>query len=532
MTRTVGWLVLWYNMHCETLHDGKAKLGGKAQQVTEAVWSKFTRIMGQRRLVRPDETIIVGVSGGPDSLCLLHLLRRLRDEKHLAIRLVAAHLDHGIRPESGDDAKFVEKIAADWDIPSEMGCADVPAMAREPGLSLEEAARIARYRFLLETAMGRGATTVAVGHNADDQVESVLMHWLRGSGLAGLRGMLPQSLLSEMRLGQDFPELENDIRLIRPLLEFTREEIEAYCRQHGLQPRFDQSNLDTTLFRNRLRHELIPYLESYNPNIKSVLVRSAGVLAHDYDYCHSKMLTTWEMAVRELGDGVLEFDRTRWQGVHPSLQAGLLREAIRRLRWTLRNINWIHIENALQLLRAGQVGQKVTLPQGLMLTIGYESFWIADEEARLPMLRYPALSSDIAPVLVPGETPIGEGVWLLKTELVERETEGAIWERNESPWRAYLDAEKLDLTDIRLRIRLPRDRFCPLGMGGKSKEVREFMIGVKLPKGARERYPLVVAGDQIVWIPGLRLDERVKVRLETTRVLVMTMRTRKVGETQ
>ena len=103
------------------------------------------------------------------------------------------------------------------------------------------------------------------------------------------------------------------------------------------------------------------------------------------------------------------------------------------------------------------------------------------------------------------------------------------WEGNESPWRAYLDAEKLDLTDIRLRIRLPRDRFCPLGMGGKSKEVREFMIGVKLPKRARERYPLVVAGDQIIWIPGFRLDERVKATPKTTRVLTMTMMSREEG---
>jgi len=218
------------------------------------------------------EPVVVGVSGGPDSLCLLHVL------KHLApgygVTLHVTHLEHGIRGEESEaDAQFVAGLAHRWGLPVTVEHADVPRLAEEEGLAPEEAARRARYGFLARVAGQIGASRIAVGHNADDQVETVLMHFLRGSGLAGLRGMLPLSPLGELRLGaalRDSP-LAGELRLIRPLLEVARPAIEAYCRSRGLQPRFDRSNLDTTYYRNRLRHELLPMLEGYNPNIRALV---------------------------------------------------------------------------------------------------------------------------------------------------------------------------------------------------------------------------------------------------------------------
>jgi tRNA(Ile)-lysidine synthase len=193
------------------------------------------------------EVVVVGVSGGPDSLCLLHLLRRLAPESHLTLHV--AHLNHGLRGAAGEaDAQAVAERAADWALPCTIGRADVPALAVESRTSLEEAAREARYAFLQAVARDRGARTIAVGHNADDQAETVLMHFLRGSGLAGLRGMLPRTALGERFL-------------VRPLLDMPRSRIEAYCAASNLQPSRDLSNADTTIYRNRLRHELLPLLE-------------------------------------------------------------------------------------------------------------------------------------------------------------------------------------------------------------------------------------------------------------------------------
>ena len=215
------------------------------------------------------ESVVVGVSGGPDSLCLLHLLRRLAPESHLTLHV--AHLNHGLRgAEAEADAQAVAELAAGWGLPYTIGRADVPSLAAETRASIEEAARQARYDFLQGVARAAGAGTIAVGHNADDQAETVLMHFLRGSGLAGLRGMLPRTAL-----GQGF--------LISPLLETPRDRVEAYCAAHGLQPRRDLSNADTTIYRNRLRHELLPLLEGYNPAIRQVLGHTAGVLAGDHE---------------------------------------------------------------------------------------------------------------------------------------------------------------------------------------------------------------------------------------------------------
>jgi tRNA(Ile)-lysidine synthase len=506
---------VWYNGDSEAGEWGN-------RRVAQSVWAKFEKAIADGGWLATGCTIVVGVSGGPDSLCLLHLFRRLRDESRRDVTVIAAHLDHGIREESAEDACFVASLAAGWGVAYAGERVDVPALAAQPGLSLEEAARLARYRFLRSVAQSHGARVVAVAHHADDQVETVLMHWLRGAGMAGLRGMRPVTRLSEMRLGQDAPA-ESDILLARPLLDCTRDEIEAYCREFHLEARLDRSNLDTTLFRNRLRHELIPYLESYNPNIREVVRRSARVLAADYDYLHGQMLDAWDALAGEPERGVFEFARDTWATLHASQQAGLLREAVRRLRWSLRNINLAHIEGALTVARDGEVGQKATLPGGLMLTVGYHSFWIADEAWRPAGDAYPALAGGEIPVSTPGATPLGDGVWTLRTEIVAREELPTDWAENPSPWRAYLDAERIDLDGLHMRPRRPGDRFCPLGMGGKSKDVRELMIGIKLPQAARERYPLVVAGEQIVWAPGGRVDERARVGPTTTRILVLTM---------
>ncbi len=470
-------------------------------------------------LLSPGQTVVVGVSGGPDSLCLLHVLHRLSEAYRIALHV--AHLDHRMRGrEAEEDAVFVADLAAQWGLPVTVEAYDVPALAREKKLSPEEAARQARYAFLAGVAGRLGAKSVAVGHNADDQTETIIMHWLRGSGLAGLRGMLPMTEVGALRL--EVGELETvppSLRIIRPLLEVTRGEIEAYCREEGLQPRFDRSNLDITYYRNRLRHELIPYLESYNPKIREVVRRSAQLIADDYDHLRAELARAWPQVVMMESEAAIRFDLTGWRALSTGLQRSALREAIHRLRHSLRNINWIHVEDALRALQTKPAGTQVTLPQGLMLTIGYEDFTVADVDYGGPLPDWPFLSVECLEVSVPGRTVLPGSNWCLEAELLNRRDvpEGDLVD-NDDPWQAFLD-HGLVGAELALRRRQPGDRFQPLGMGGHWKLMRAFMIDVKIPSRWREGVPILVCPQGIVWVAGWRIDERFKVGEETERIL-------------
>jgi tRNA(Ile)-lysidine synthase len=480
----------------------------------------------RHRLAAPGDTVVVGVSGGPDSLCLLHVLSELSPE--LSLNLHVAHLNHQMRGKDADaDAAFVAELASDWGLPATIESADVPALARIHKLALEEAARRARYAFLARVAGQIGARTIAVAHNADDQTETVIMHWLRGSGLAGLRGMLPATPMKDLKLEigdwrlESTPPISNlqSLTLIRPLLSIPRADIEAYCARHNLEPRFDRSNLDTTYFRNRLRHELIPYLETYNVNIREVVRRLASVVGADYELLREQTEMTWRQVVRTETDHAVTFELADWRALPLAMRRSTLREAIHRLRHALRNINFVHVENAVEILADGETGAQATLPQGLMLTIGYATFTIADEDFRvlpdLPLL----LTERSVPVVLPGRTRLPESVWALEAKVSPRAT---VVDENltaATGWEAQLDATSVGSSPV-LRPRRPGDRFCPLGMGGQSKRVNEFMINEKIPASWRDHIPLLVNGDgQILWVCGWRPDERARVTEGTQRVV-------------
>jgi tRNA(Ile)-lysidine synthetase-like protein len=487
----------------------------------------------------PGETIIVGVSGGPDSLCLLHVLRCLAPD--LSLNLHVAHLNHQMRGDDADgDAAFVAQLAAEWGLPASIETVDVPALARAHKMAPEEAARRARYAFLARVAIQAGARLIAVAHNADDQTETILMHWLRGSGLTGLRGMLPATALADYRLleGQgsetgesgnqgalfpDSPSPESlsteSLTLIRPLLDIPRTDIEAYCAAHNLQPRFDRSNLDTTYFRNRLRHELIPYLETYNVNIREVLRRSALVVAADYELLRGQLDIAWKQVVHAESDQAITFDLLDWQALPLALRRSTLREAIHRLRRALRNIDFVHVENAVEILAEAGTGVQAALPQGLMLTIGYDTFTVASQDYRaLPDLPLLPVEQYVS-IALPGRTWLPGSSWVLEAQVLPRPAVPDAALAVAQDWEAYLDAAAVG-SSPGLRPRRPGDRFCPLGMGRRGKRVNEFMINAKIPAAWRAHIPLLVNGeDQVMWVCGWRPDERARVTQETQQVV-------------
>jgi tRNA(Ile)-lysidine synthase len=466
------------------------------------------RTISEHQMLAGSDAVVVGVSGGPDSLCLLHVLRELQQE--LGVSLHVAHLEHGIRgEESQADADYVESLARGWGLPVTMEHGDVPGYAGEHKLAIEEAARRVRYLFLGRVARQVGAQCVAVGHNADDQVETILMHLMRGSGLGGLRGMLPVQTL-----GTEPWWSGSTLRLVRPLLEVSRSEIEAYCGQHGLTPRFDRSNLDLTYHRNRIRHELIPHLETFNPRFRELLCRSARSIADDYDYLRGQALEAWERLARER-DSAIAFPLQPWLELHPSIQRQLLREVIHRLRKSLRDITWTHVEQARVGLQEKTAGARITMPQGLFLFVGYDEFVIG-EEMYTPDL--PLVAQEPLRIEVPGTTAIPDSEWELRAIVLKRDRLPEEALHNVDPWQAYLDLQQTG-DQLLLRGRQRGDRFQPLGMAGKSKSLNAFLIDAKVPQHIRDRLPLVVSTTDIVWVAGYRIDERAKITERTREVL-------------
>lgn len=467
---------------------------------------KLYSTLYEQRLVARGDTLVVGVSGGPDSLALLHALKTLAPE--LDLKLYVAHLNHQLRGADADaDEQFVLWLAREWHLPVANASWDVRGYAKENGLSIEQAARNLRYQFLLGAARQVNAQAIAVAHNADDQVETILMHWLRGAGLSGLRGMAYKSEIGNQRSEVRSQKSEIRVDLIRPLLDVTRAEIEIYCLENNLQPRTDESNFDTTILRNRLRHEVIPYLETLNPNLRTVLRHSALAAADDYDYVRQNVLGIFDRMGRPIGaasapDGFV-FDRKWFRALPVNLQRGVLREAVSRLR-RLKNIGFQPIEMARRVV-AKDAGAEATLPQGLLLVVGYDDFTIGEH---LEMPDAPLLLEHQEIVLKVGdEILLAESDWGVRVQPTTDSRQPT------EKWACVLDMNKIS-GKLVLRTRRAGERFAPKGMGGKHKSLHEFMIDEKIPRRLREFIPILADEEKILWVAGYRADERAAVTQE------------------
>lgn len=458
------------------------------------------------RLFEPGATVVVGVSGGADSLALLHALARLRER--LGLTVVVATLDHGLRGAAGQaDAEHVREIAAAWGLRAIVGRAEVGALARAGRLNVEEAARQVRYTFLLRAARQAGADVVAVGHNRDDQAETVLMHLIRGSGLSGLRGMLPRQRLSEYHLLPDAPITFDPPEdpaapqlwpwLVRPLLDVPRAEIDAYAEAHALRPRFDATNADTTFFRNRLRHEVIPLLETLNPNLRAVLARTATVLQGDATLVHAAGEAALARVMRAVGPAAVTLDRVEWARLAVAEKRAVIRAVTWRLRPALRDVTFEQVERALRVADEGATGAAATLPAGLLLRVGYETLVVADADAVAPP------GAD-APALPPGEQvsfragePVRRvfGAWAFEAGPLPPGADLAAWHAD--PLAAALAVPP----DARLMLRARRagERFRPRGMGGRSQKLSDTLINMKVPAGWRDRVPLLAVEGEAAW---------------------------------
>ncbi|MHB1162434.1 MAG: tRNA lysidine(34) synthetase TilS, partial [Chloroflexota bacterium] len=466
----------------------------------EAVVGRVLRFAEARELFVPG-AVVVAVSGGQDSVCLLDVLRRLCAE--LRIDLHVAHLNHMFRgAQSEAEADYVRDLAQEWGLPVAVAAIDVPAYRARHRLAKQVAARYARYQFLVAVAGQAGSGQIAVGHTADDAVETLLMNLLRGAGLAGLRGILPRRELSRGQLGpalepEDWkmgrlPPSEGELpAVVRPILELFRAETEGYCRARGLAFRRDPSNLDMAYRRNWIRAELLPVLEQHAPAARDRLRNAADLLSDEYAVVARVVDRRWSDLAR-VTPGRVEFDLGPWERLDAALQRHLLRRAMETLAGSLEEFGRLHVDAAEAVIRRGAVGARVDLPRGICLEKGYNSFWLVGPSAPPPLQS--ALPEEPLRLPVPGSVSLPGGV--LEAELLERV--GGEGHRNEScsgssRWEACVDAARAGSV-LLVRRRRPGDRFVPLGMD-QPKKLQDFMVDEKIPRGERDQVPVVATPD-------------------------------------
>jgi tRNA(Ile)-lysidine synthase len=481
------------------------KMEGKK---TKELEQRVLEYILQNQIMKSGQKILTGVSGGADSVAMLHILWRLKET--LGIQLHIAHLNHQLRgAESEADAAFVADLAKQWRIPISLQQANVKGFQSEHHLSLEEAAREVRYAFLAEIAELEGAAAVAVGHNQNDQIETILLHIIRGSGTQGLQGL---------KAAHNLQAGERQVRVIRPLLEVNRSEIEQYCRRYGLNYRQDSTNLTTEMLRNRVRLELLPLLKNYNPDIAGALLRTSRIARDEIAFLEQESSRIWEQ-ITTFSYGNIVIDKGAFLCLPVALQRQIVRRAIQELRGNLKDIETRHIETILNA-RQKPAGRQIHLPENYVFSVEYSRYIIGKDITLL--VPFPELEGNQA-LQVPGLTHLPG--WEIEAKLQPVSDEYLDVESRENWQNNGFSADfDFNTTGEKLFIRSlqPGDTFFPLGLG-KHKKVARFMLDARIPHDWRRRVPLVCNEQQIIWVAGWRIDERAKVSAQTRSVLRLKM---------
>lgn len=449
----------------------------------------------RHELFAPGTRVLVALSGGPDSVALLHVLRGLEARGELIVAGVA-HFNHQLRGAEADaDERFCVDLATALAVPIEIGRADVRAAARASGRSVEAEARSLRYAFLISAADRLGADVVAVAHTRDDQAETFLLRLLRGAGTRGLGAIRP-------RAG----------RIVRPLLDVSREELRRYAAEHELSCRLDATNADTRIPRNRVRHELIPQLEQYSPNIVAILATEAALAQEDEDYLERAAIETAASLVLEIESGC-EIDVAGLTALPPALGSRVVRRALEAGAGG-RFVGRSHIERVLVLARGnGPDPGSVALPGQVARRSGGKI--VLGPAPGLPFSNFSQF-----PLSIPGEVALAG--WTVSA----REVGPDGWT---GPPTSRGSAVILPVAALRLplavRTRKRGDRFHPLGMGGRGRKLQDFLVDRKVVRAERDRLPLVVdRDDRIVWVVGQAVAEDFRVMDPSQAVILLIAR--------
>ncbi|MDI6775930.1 MAG: tRNA lysidine(34) synthetase TilS [Syntrophales bacterium] len=474
---------------------------------------KVRETIKKYHMLERGDMVIVAVSGGPDSVALLKALDIFSDEYRLTI--ITAHLNHGLRgEESNNDEKFVRKLSESMGIEFECKYVDIPSLRQGRGRSIEEIAREERYQFLAEMARKHQAHKIALGHHLYDQAETVLMNFIRGSGMEGLKGILP------VREGM----------YIRPLIAVTRGEIVGFLEKEGIRFVIDSSNTHDLYFRNRIRHHLIPELkEHYNPKIEESLAHMAEIIRLEDEYMKTSLkevLSGWE--VGEGNGEEVRINIPEFFVLHEAVQNRAIKTLLQRFSPSGGGIGYVHVKSVTDLLRSGCPHGCLHLPFNIKVRREYDLLVISRRkrsEGKLMRelsgdydLCFSSPDADIGrfsyDVAIPGRVEILELGMTMVFDIVDKPLNGIYFNGEKI---AYMDLEAIKFPLVIRNLR-PGDRIQPLGMEG-TKNLKCYFIDEKIPQCERRRIPLLVDDQSVLWIGGMRLSERVKITDKTRRVV-------------
>lgn len=457
------------------------------------------RVLRENGLAHSSKTLIVGVSGGPDSTALLATL--IATQEALSVRLHVVHVNHGLRPEGRGDAAYVHRLCQQWAVPFTLKRADVEDLRQRRKLSLEEAARQARYAAFAAVARETHADAILLAHTANDQVETVLLNLLRGAGIHGLSGMETTSPIPPV------PEeiAPPPIPLVRPFLETKRSEIEAYLKDQRLRPRLDASNLSPDFLRNRVRHELVPLMEALRSGASDAILRTASAAHGVMDYLATQTAQAWEKVCARRGEDAVYLRLAPTRDLHPALQTGVLQQAVKALVGSLEGWSYRHWDAMTRLLQQGVAGDSLNLPHHLVLTLLSGEVTLSKGPLPCPLPRV-----DDHVIVIPGKTRAGGWVFdareeesLLTLVAVTAVTGEPI--RDES---ALLDGpfgitfERPLPSGLAMRSRRPGDR---IRLPGGERKIQDVLTDAHVPRSWRDSVPIIYDVDSgvVVWIVGV-----------------------------
>ncbi len=454
--------------------------------------NKFTSFIVQHQLIQIDDHVLVAVSGGIDSVVLFHLLFQLKDQLHLKLEIL--HINHCLRGEAADrDQQFVEELAKAHEVAFISRKIDVPKFIGNKNFSEEQGARILRYRFFEWALKKSGANCIALGHHADDQVETVIEHFLRGSGVKGLSGM---------------PIRRN--KFVRPLLFATRQEIETYAKSHSLHFVIDSTNEMIEYRRNRIRHELIPYLKQhFNPAIETVVLRSAMIMDEVESYLTDQARLAVEKCLVSVKKQKIILDIDSFLNYFILIQKYVLYQLMDRLLLDRSILTARKLDRILKLIADQQSGKRVQLNSEWDIRIDHQS--LVFQKAR-------SLDFEID-VTIDTVVPLLDGDSIFGTELISVDQ---VPKRFAEDKRIeYIDYDKVQ-GNLKIRNFRIGDRFRPLKLKGE-KKLSDYFIDQKIPLHERKEIPLLVCDAGIIWIIGYQIDDRFKITSKTKRVLKLQL---------
>ena len=465
------------------------------------------------RMIEPGDSVLVGVSGGPDSVALLHIILSLAQQ--FSIRVGVAHLNHSLRQkDSDDDAEFVASFARNFDLPCYIKKEDVSKYRHEKKLSLEEAARIVRYRFFESVAEKYMFNKIALGHNADDNAELVIMQLLRGSGPLGISGIPP------VRNG----------KIIRPLIKLTKSEILEFLAVNELKFVLDKSNNDQRYLRNRIRHHLIPHLKSsYNKRIVETINRFASIIRSEEEWIDDLIKPIFNKAVLAAENNSVALSISSINELHIAAQRRIIRKAIAEIKGNLRRITFSHIESVISLLNSGHAFGCIDLPDRIWIKRDGDTISFSREKSLLRDL-YKKLSDEnklsfeyrilkpeasFKAEIFPRSLLIKE--LGLNMEFSKIDIKNLPDIHNAGHNVAFFDMDKLSFPLV-LRNFRPGDKFQPLGMSGTQK-VKKYFINNKVARAQRAKCLILLSQDKIMWVVGYRIDDFFKVKQSARNIL-------------